>query len=179
MQHLVVGRMHRSDSTSLLILCRSPKEVAAAMVGPSQPITQSTMTSVAGVGWKLRSLALLVCVYQVVQMVLDSIKDGFEIWQAQAMIFMIHDSYVLVPSRADLLESLVPMFSTVFRIGLLAETPQSRHAQKYCRKHSPAGAPPAAASYTSKILPMLVAYACKLATLSFIMSPTNACSKIS
>ena len=38
------GRMHRFDRTSLLILCRSPKEVAAAMVAPSQPITQSKMT---------------------------------------------------------------------------------------------------------------------------------------
>ena len=79
MQHHVVRRMHCVHPTSLLILCRSPEEVAAAVLAPNQPITQSKMIQVAGVGWKLRSLALLVCLYQVVQMVLKDIKDGLEI----------------------------------------------------------------------------------------------------
>ena len=83
------------------------------------------MIQVAGVGWKLRSLALLVCLYQVVQMVLKGIKDGRKIWdgkhkQSRSMALMY--SFLL---GLDLSDSLVLMFSTVFTIGFLAETPHS------------------------------------------------------
>ena len=49
------------------------------------------------VGWKRRSLALLVCLYQVVQMVLQGIKDGLDIRdhknQSHSMTVMYSHSF--------------------------------------------------------------------------------------
>lgn len=78
-------------------------------------------------GWKLRSLALLVCLYQIVQMVLQGIKDGLDIkdhikHNHQAHSVTIMCSWLL---GLNLFQSLVLMFSSVFAIGFLAETPHT------------------------------------------------------